>query len=298
MAPCPNDIYIVQDVRNPDLRQGGQCARGAGVPEMRGTISRPGQRRSERGARRERGFSLLDLLVSISVMVILMAILMPAMRMAHESARRVRCLSNVHQIGLAVAMYTDDYQGALPPALFDEEPAQAGHARGATSQAAPNNATPTNEDGADTMFVRYRSPSPFSNDPLWDGLGILIGSHYLNHPGVFYCPSHHGEHPFDDYSSEWTSGGGTIAANYQYRIPAGLTRIGDIDRKITLVADGMRTLRDYNHVIGNNFLKADLSTGWFSDIDGAVANALPETPRVTNTGPSHNNPWLPMDDSN
>ncbi|MBL8744791.1 MAG: type II secretion system protein [Phycisphaerae bacterium] len=247
--------------------------------------------------RLERGFSLIDLLVSISVMVILMAILMPAVRMAHESARRVRCLSNIHQVGIAVGVYTDDHRGYLPPARFDEEPPASDYGRGTSAQSTPPAQNQSQEDdGADTMFLRYRSTNPFTNAPLWDGLGILIGDNYVNHPGVFYCPSHHGEHPFNDYANEWVNGGGTIAGNYQYRIPPGITRITDLDRKTAIVADGMRTRLDYNHVIGNNFLKSDLSVGWYADVDGYVYQSLPERPRVRNADPRQHNPWQPMDD--
>lgn len=264
---------------------------------MRGMVTRSGNHTTPR-ARFERGFSLVDLLVSISVMVILMAILMPAVRMAHESARRVRCLSNVHQIGISLGVYTDDHNSYLPPARFDEEPPSVDLGRGASAQAAPPTSQQSQgEDGADTMFLRYRSTSPFSTEPLWDGLGILIGDNYLSHPAVFYCPSHHGDHPYSDYAREWTNGGGTIAGNYQYRIPVGITRIADLDRRTVLVADGMRTRLDYNHIIGNNFLRADLSVGWFSDVEGQVYHSLPERPRVHTSNSNSHSPWQPMDDS-
>lgn len=262
---------------------------------MRGMVTRSGNHTSAR-LRDRRGFSLLDLLVSISVMVILMAILMPAMRNAHEAARRVRCLSNVHQIGISISVYADDHRDYLPPARFDEEPPAVDLGRGATAQAAtPNHQEAENEGGTDTMFLRYRSTSPFSSEPLWDGLGILIGDNYLSHPAVFYCPSHHGDHPYSDYASEWSVGGGTIAGNYQYRVPEGESRLGDLDRRTVIVADGMRTRLDYNHVDGNNYLRADLSAGWFEDIAGLVFGALPDGPRITQTGPNTRNPWEPMD---
>ncbi len=268
---------------------------------MRGMVTRSGNH-TRRALRLERGFSLVDLLVSISVMVILLSILMPALRMAHESARRVRCISNIHQMGIAFGMYTDDYKGYLPPSRFNEEPPATTAGRGTSAQSAPPSEHQTEDGvGSDTMFLRYRSTSPFSSEPLWDGLGILIGDNYLNHPGVFYCPSHHGDHHYSDYSAEWVNGGGTIAGNYQYRIPEGITRIGDLDRRTVIVADGMRTRLDYNHVIGNNYMKADLSAGWYADVEGLVFRAIPEMPRIrTGDGPGENtyNPWEPLDNTN
>jgi type II secretory pathway pseudopilin PulG len=295
LAHCPNNLYIHVRVRRTDSISGGQRAQVVGEAAMRGLVTRSGNHTS-RALRGERGFSLIDLLVSISVMVILLAILLPALGMAHESARRVACASNIRQIGIAIEIYAHDQNDYLPPARFDEEP-PAAHAGRGTAQAVPPSQQTDNEDGSDTMFLRYRSTSPFSNEPLWDGLGILIGDNYLNHFGVFYCPSHHGEHPMNTYASEWVNGGGTIAGNYQYRIPAGLSRLSDFDRRTVIVADGMRTRLDYNHVNGNNFLKADLSVGWYSDIDGYVYSSLPETPRATSGQQTHNSPWQPMDET-
>lgn len=265
---------------------------------MRGMVTRSANGR-RCAARIGRGFSLIDLLVSVSVMVILMAILMPALRMAHERARQIKCASNIRQMAIALETYTDDYQEYLPPARFDEEPPTTAYGRGAQGQAIPNqNQDVDNADGTDTMFVRYRSTSPFSNEPLWDGLGILFGDDYLNHFGVFYCPSHHGDHQYTSYANEWTNGTGSIAANYQYRIPAGIKRLGDLERRTTIVADGMRTRDDYNHIIGNNYMKADLSIGWFADHEGRVLAALPERPRTGIQQPSEQNPWSPIDDAN
>ncbi len=58
---------------------------------------------------KRRGFSLIELLVVISIIGLLAGMLMPALKQARESARGASCASNLRQMGLATQMYLDDY---------------------------------------------------------------------------------------------------------------------------------------------------------------------------------------------
>src|SRR5262249_55750543 len=98
---------------------------------------------------------------------------------------------------------------------------------------------------------------------------------------LFYCPSHSGGTTYDAYKNQWAQGEGTIRCNYQYR-GCGPSKTGytlllsRIDpSSVALVADGLRTQADFNHRIGGNVLRADLSVFWYRDSAGHILSALP-----------------------
>ena len=62
---------------------------------------------------KKHGFTLIELLVVISIIALLMAIIMPALRRAKGQAQKVACQSNLRQWSIVFKMYTDDYDGSF-----------------------------------------------------------------------------------------------------------------------------------------------------------------------------------------
>lgn len=61
------------------------------------------------------GFTLIEMLVVIGIIAVIAAVLFPVFARAREKARASACLSNYHQIGLAIQQYASDSDGNTPP---------------------------------------------------------------------------------------------------------------------------------------------------------------------------------------
>ncbi len=200
------------------------------------------------------GFTLLDVLVAISVIALLLALLTPTLSRVSENARRIVCASNMHQVGLGISMWVNDHDGAIPPVSFADD---------RTILQTPGN-------------LQLAHLGEAATD--WDGLGLLVSNDYLTAPSLFYCPSHNGQNTFARYESAWSLPGEEIVTNYHYRWLSSKYRFLDnLNADVTLLTDGLRTKADYNHGVGNNMLKADFHVEWFNDEEMIIRALLPDS---------------------
>ena len=135
-----------------------------------------------RPTRTHRAFTLIELLVVIAIIAILAAILFPVFAQAKEAAKKTACLSNLKQIGLAIALYRTDFDDVNPRHRFC--PNRVG------DELCTNLAVPTQNTGDKEIWW-----APFDSSVAVDAQ-VLSANYkkgflepYYKTVGLFKCPT-------------------------------------------------------------------------------------------------------------
>ena len=175
---------------------------------------------------------------------------MPALRHVHENAHRIICMSHLNQMGQAFVMYTMENKEWLPYSAVLH----------------------TGDYPSNLMIARRGG-----TNGNWDGLGLLYSQGFCPSPECFYCPSHHGNHDYEQYADRWQKPvpGQSIFANYHYAgdiewANKGKRRTLDDGPNFALASDGLRTVGDFNHFDGMNILRGDGSVYWRDDAQDII----------------------------
>ncbi len=152
----------------------------------------------------QRGFTLVELLVVTAIIAILAALLLPALSAAKADSKRIACVSNLRQIGLALRSYSIDYGGLIP--------------YGPKAPPAVNPVDFYTSTGAPTSLISLQSGAPV-------GLGLMLAGALASQPKVLFCPG--SDQPLNEDAALAQVGVGQAQCSYYYR-HAGNTNLVDL----------------------------------------------------------------------
>jgi hypothetical protein len=146
----------------------------------------------------------VELLVVIAIIAVLAGLLLPAMAAAKANSKRVACISNLRQIGVAVRNYSLDYAGLIP--------------YGPKAPPILNPLDLYTSTGAPTSLISLANGAPV-------GLGLMLAGPLASQPRALFCPG--SDQPLNDDAELAQVGAGQAQGSYYYR-HAGNTNLFDL----------------------------------------------------------------------